>query len=114
MTAVRTVAAVLIIGTFAGSCSDLYLDRRETVALGAADAVAVNRVVETIDPWPPAAADRSYVSNGDKISSAAERYRTGKIIQPKGLGTTATWGTSGNTTSGGATDSDVGSAKSYK
>ena len=108
----RSAAAVLVLTTLAG-CSDLYLDRRETVALNADNAIATNRIVQTIDPWPPAAADRSYVYNGDKMRSAAERYRTGKIIQPQGLGTTSTW-RSQATDSGGATDTDIGSAKSSK
>jgi hypothetical protein len=104
------VAAVLIAATLAG-CSDLYLDRRETVALGAADAVAINRVTHMVDPWPVAAADRNITYNGDKMQSAAARYRTGKIIQPKGLGTTSTWKQEA-TDSGGAVDSDIGTAKS--
>jgi hypothetical protein len=105
-------AAVLITVTLAG-CSDLYYDRRETIALGADDAVATNRVTHMIDPWPPNAANRNIAFNGDKMQSAAERYRTGKIIQPKGLGTTATWGRE-STESGGATNTDLGTAKSAK
>ena len=106
---VRSAAGVTILGVILAGCSDLYLDRRETVSLGGGDAVAVNRVVQTIDPWPLAAADRSYVTNGDKMRSAAERYRTGKIIEPKGLGTTSTWKQQSSET-GGATDSNIGSA----
>jgi hypothetical protein len=113
-TIVRSAGAVLTLGMLLAGCSDLYLDRRETVALGADDAVASNRIVQTIDPWSPAAADRSYATNGEKMQSAAERYRTGKIIQPKGLGTTSSWGASQATASGGAVDSDVGAAKSSK
>lgn len=106
------VTAVLIAATLAG-CSDLYLDRRETIALGADDAVAINRVTHMVDPWPPAAANRNIAYNGDKMQSAAARYRTGKIIQPKGLGTTSTWKQDASET-GGAVDSDVGTAKSAK
>ena len=105
-------AAALIAITLAG-CSDLYYDRRETIALGADDAVAINRITHMVDPWPPQAANRNIAFNGDKMQSAAERYRTGKIIQPKGLGTTATWGRE-STESGGATNSDLGTAKSAK
>lgn len=106
------IAAVLIAAGLAG-CSDLYLDRRETIALGADDAVAINRVTHMVDPWPPSAANRNIAYNGDKMQSAAARYRTGKIIQPKGLGTTSTWKQEA-TESGGAVDSDFGSAKSAK
>jgi hypothetical protein len=107
-----TLAVVLAASALAG-CSDLYLDRRETIALAADDFSAVNSVTHMIDPWPPASADRNIAFNGDKMQSAAARYRTGKIIQPKGLGTTATWGRT-ETESGGATDTDIGAAKSAK
>jgi len=106
------VTAVLMAATLAG-CSDLYLDRRETIALGADDAVAINRVTHMVDPWPPGSANRNIAYNGDKMQSAAARYRTGKIIQPAGLGTTSTWKQPA-TDSGGAIDSDIGTAKSSK
>lgn len=112
-TSIGTIGVTILFGAILAGCSDLYLDRRETVALGADDAVAVNRIVQTIDPWPAAAADRSYIANGDKMQSAAERYRTGKIIQPRGLGTTAAWKQQPSE-SGGATDANVGSAPSAK
>lgn len=111
-TCVHPAGAVIALGALLAGCSDLYLDRRESVALNAGDAVASNRIVQTIDPWPPAAADRSYRFDGDKMRSAAARYRTGKIIQPQGLGTTSTWKAPQPTQSGGALDSDVGSAAS--
>jgi hypothetical protein len=77
------VAAVLA-ATLAGcSSADLYLDRRETMHLSAGDAIAANKVTHMVDPWPPASANKNIVFNGDKMQSAAERYRTGRIIQPK-------------------------------
>ena len=41
-----------LLGTLAG-CSE-YLDRRDTVALSAGDAVATNKVTQMVDPWPRA------------------------------------------------------------
>jgi hypothetical protein len=104
------LVAILATAVLTG-CSDLYFDRRETISLGAGDDVAINLVTHMVDPWPPAAANRNIAYNGDKMQSAAARYRTGKIIQPKGLGTTSSWGQT-QTESGGATDSDIGAAKS--
>jgi len=106
-------AAVVALATTLTGCSDIYLDRRETVALNADNAVATNRIVQTIDPWPPYAANNNIAFNGDKMRSAAERYRTGKIVEPQGLGTTAGWKQQATGT-GGALDSDIGSAKSAK
>jgi hypothetical protein len=70
--------------TLAGcSSADLYLDRRETMHLSAGDAIAANKVTHMVDPWPLASANKNIAFNGDKMQSAAERYRTGRIIQPK-------------------------------
>ena len=71
-------------------CSE-YLDRRDTVALSGGDAVATNRVTQMIDPWPRASADRNIAFNGEKMQSAVERYRTGRVIQPRGIGTSGSY-----------------------
>lgn len=68
-----------------GGCSnpDLYLDRREHIHLATGDAIAANHVTQMVDPWPAASGRKDILFNGDKMQGAAERYRTGKIIQPK-------------------------------
>lgn len=105
------MAAALLAGALSG-CSDLYLDRRETIALGADDFMATNRVTHMVDPWPPASADRNYLVNGDKMQSAVERYRTGKIIEPKGTGTSKGFDSQGSNQSGGAAATPVAGSSS--
>ena len=51
---------VVIASTVLAGCSDIYYDRRETVASGAADAVASNMAVQTVDPWPRNVANTEY------------------------------------------------------
>ena len=110
----RSVGIALVTAATLAGCSDLYLDRRETVSLGGGDAVALNRVTHMIDPWPPRPPPTATSSTtATRCKARPERYRTGKIIQPKGLGTTASWGRQ-DTESGGATNSDIGTAKSAK
>ena len=46
------------------------------------DAMATNRVTQTIDPWPPASGKRNIAYNGEKAATASERYRTGRVIPP--------------------------------
>jgi hypothetical protein len=75
------VCCVLVVATL-GGCSDIYYERRETVAAHAGDAMASNRVTHTIDPWPPASANRNIAYNGEKMQTASERYRTGRVIPP--------------------------------
>jgi hypothetical protein len=83
--AVFSVAFVLALG----GCSDIYYDRRDTAHLVAGDANASNIAVQTIDPWPRHAAQREILTNGEKIQPAIQRYKEGKVIAPRGLGTSS-------------------------
>jgi hypothetical protein len=60
----------------------MYYDRRETVALGAGDAVATNKVTQMVDPWPAASANNNIAFNGQLMQSAQDRYNRGKVITP--------------------------------
>jgi hypothetical protein len=85
----RAIAAVLIVGATLSACSDIYYDRRETIALGADDAVAANKVTQMIDPWPAASGNRYIPGNGDRVAGAVERYRMNKVTPPVGNGTSS-------------------------
>jgi hypothetical protein len=76
------VAATLVAGTTLSGCSDIYYDRRETISLGADDAVASNRVTHMVDPWPAYSANRNLAFNGERIQAAAQRYRENKVTVP--------------------------------
>jgi hypothetical protein len=82
--------SVMLAGSMLAGCSDIYFDRRETVALGADDHIAVNRVAQMIDPWPRDSAKREIAFNGQKMQTAAERYRTGRVIAPVNITTSST------------------------
>src|ERR1051326_4736645 len=84
----RLAPALLTTALLAG-CSDLYWDRREGVSFQAGNAVASNVAVETIDPWPPAAANREIPTNGQRTQAAIDRYRNDKVIPPQGTGTSS-------------------------
>jgi hypothetical protein len=73
---------VLIIGTALAACSDMYYDRRETISLGAKDAVIANQVEQTIDPWPRQSGNTNLAFNGEKMQSAQERYRQNQVYPP--------------------------------
>jgi len=82
--ALATVLAVL------GGCSE-YLDRRDTIAKSGGNAVATNVVTQMVDPWPLASANRNIAFNGARIESAFERYRSNKVIAPRGMNTSSTY-----------------------
>jgi len=84
--------SLLIIGTIASllsACSDIYYDRRETVALGADDHIASNRVEQMIDPWPRYVGNKNLAFNGERMQAAVECYRHNpRVIVPVSPNTT--------------------------
>ena len=83
----RMIAVALSVagyGTWLAGCSnvDMYLDHRDSVALGAGDAIAGNTAEQVVDPWPPLSGDKNVPANGQKMQAAVERYRTDKVIEP--------------------------------
>ncbi len=82
---IRAIAAVVAFGALLAGCSDVYLDRRETVALGAEDAVASNMVEEMVDPWPRHSNNDNLAFNGERMQRAVECYRKDKVTQPADL-----------------------------
>jgi hypothetical protein len=87
--ALGVVAAASVLA----GCSDIYYDRRETVASGAGDAVASNIAVQTVDPWPRNVGNTQISMNGDRAVLAAQRYRTNRVITPRGNSTSSTYET---------------------
>jgi hypothetical protein len=85
------VPAVLALAatTLLGACTDMYLDRRDTVSFAAGDAVAANKIVHMVDPWPVRAGDRNIPHDGERMAAAAERYRTNKVTPLAGTGTSS-------------------------
>ncbi len=84
----RLIAAVVGGAAFAaslGGCSDLYFDRRDTIALSAGDAIAANEIQQMVDPWPAYSGNKNIRFNGQKMQSAVERYRTGKVHPPANI-----------------------------
>jgi hypothetical protein len=84
------LGAMVLVGLTLAGCSEIYYDRRDTVALGAEDAVATNKVTQMVDPWPRHSANRNIAFNGERIEAAAERYRHGKVITPVNVTTSST------------------------
>jgi len=78
-----SVAAAVTLGAMLAGCSDLYYDRRDSIALSAGDAVAANAAEQTVDPWPPHSGDTNIPTSGQKMTTAIERYRANKTVQPQ-------------------------------
>lgn len=85
----KPAGIALVFSLVLGACSDSYYDRRDAIHLSASNANASNIAVQTIDPWPRHAANREILTNGEKIQPAIQRYKEGKVTQPRGLGTSS-------------------------
>jgi hypothetical protein len=83
--AARAVAAATALGALLAGCSDIYYDRRETVALGADDAVASNMVEQMVDPWPRYSTNNNLAFNGERMQRAVECYRKDQVTPPVDL-----------------------------
>lgn len=81
------VAATLVAGITLSGCSDIYYDRRDTISLGAGDAIASNRDTHMVDPWPVYSANRNIAFNGERMQRAVECYRANKVTPPADLNT---------------------------
>jgi hypothetical protein len=81
----RALAAVVALGALAGGCSDIYYDRRETIALGADDAVAANIASAVVDPWPWQSNNNNLTFAGDRMQRAVECYRNNRVTPPTDL-----------------------------
>jgi hypothetical protein len=78
----RSIALLVGFGALLGGCSDIYFDRRETVALGADDHIASNMVAQMADPWPRYVGNKNIAFNGERMQAAVERYRKHEVIRP--------------------------------
>ncbi len=65
-------ATVLIL---AGCEHDRYLDRRDSVTFGAGNAIAANKVIQIIDPWPQDARTVTHGMSGEQAVAAMEKLR---------------------------------------
>ena len=75
----RGFACVTSTAMLAG-CAD-YLNHRDSVTLAAGDAQDWNRVVHTIDPWPPHVKNTDIDGDGQRIAAVIGRYSTADAPQ---------------------------------
>ena len=66
---------LLFLATGLAGCTE-YTDRKDTVAFSAGNAVQTNVVTHVRDPWPVYARYRNIPSDGERMQSAVECYRT--------------------------------------
>jgi hypothetical protein len=86
----RLASIGALAGTLAaGGCHDAYIARRDGVTFQAGDAVAANKAVHIIDPWPASAASAVLPTRGAQAAAAIERL---DARQAQGAGPAASGG----------------------
>ncbi|MBS0535012.1 MAG: hypothetical protein JSR72_13220 [Proteobacteria bacterium] len=83
MKASRHLAIILAAASLAG-CSE-YLDRTDTMSRQSGNAIQTEKLTQMVDPWPVASAERNIAFDGAVMEAGMTRYRTGRVIQPRGL-----------------------------
>lgn len=72
----RGFATAFLAALLAGCNS--WFAHRDTISYEAGDAIAWNRAVHTIDPWPAASRDTTIPTSGRRIARAIEAYENGE------------------------------------
>ena len=69
----KLAASLIAALAFAMSSCSEYLDRRDTLLLGAGEAVQTNIVTHAADPWPRVAQRRELTFSGERMVKAVKR-----------------------------------------
>jgi len=87
-----TMAAALAVSMLTlGACQERkynrYMHARDTITLNAGDAVAHNKAVHTIDPWPASSRNAHHTTDGQRMVLGMQRYQKNESLEPEGLST---------------------------
>jgi hypothetical protein len=69
----RNSLLALLAAALLGGCAD-YMNHRDSLTLGAGDAMEANLGIHTIKPFPPEAKNTRIRVNGAKVQQAYDRY----------------------------------------
>ena len=84
-TTARTVLVVITASYCLNACGE-YVDRNNTIAFSAGNAVQTNVVTHVIDPWPASSRNRYFATDGQRMQRAVENYRCGKVAEANNNG----------------------------
>lgn len=76
VTKLRTVVSIgvcLAISMVVTGCRES--DYADTINLNAGDAIARNKAIQTIDPWPRSAFKKRHSTNGQRVVNAYDKYK---------------------------------------
>ena len=68
-------SGLIVLAALHLAACDNYMDRRDTVTFGAGDAVAANKAMQIIDPWPQSARTIQHGVSGEQAEAIMEKFR---------------------------------------
>jgi hypothetical protein len=71
----RAKLTLVIIASLHLAACDNYMDRRDSVTFGAGDAIAANKAMQIIDPWPQSARTIQHGVSGEQAEAIMEKFR---------------------------------------
>ena len=101
----RTALAVALATSSLTACAE-YMDRKNTIAFSAGNAVQTNVVTHVPDPWPVHSANKNIAFSGERMARAVRCYQLGPKEESSGGG----GGVTINVNSGSGSASGGGSA----
>jgi hypothetical protein len=100
----KRLSTVALLLALAGCSQELYGEAQDPVTLQFGDAVASNRAMQMVDPWPAHAANTNLSFKGRPMNSAIDRYYTGTVLPPVAPGANSgLTGASKSASAGGGT-----------
>jgi hypothetical protein len=68
-------SGLIVLAVLHLAACDNYVDRRDSVTFGAGDAVAANKAMQIIDPWPQSARHIQHGVSGEQAEAIMEKFR---------------------------------------
>lgn len=106
----RTALAVALATSSLTACSE-YMDRKNTIAFSAGNAVQTNVVTHVIDPWPVHSANKNIAFSGERMARAVRCYQLGPKDESSGGGSSGVT-VNVNAGAGGGASAEGGSSGS--
>ena len=78
---IRSIVVCLAMSVVVTGCRDH--DYADTINLDSGDAIASNKAIQTINPWPRTAFKKRHMTNGQRIMNAYEKYEGATAKTPK-------------------------------
>ncbi len=71
----RAKTGLIVLAALQLAACDNYVDRRDSVTFGAGDAIAANKAMQIIDPWPQSARTIQHGVSGEQAEAIMEKFR---------------------------------------